>query len=253
LKSYKIDAVQWVNGRVKKSSEGLQFVSVLILGVVMYMTVLIFGMSVMRSVLQEKTSRIMEVLMSSVSAGDLMAGKILGVGAVGLTQIAIWASMASFAAAPGAFAFSAVIKQANYTLATGIYFAIFFLLGFFLYSALCAALGAMVSSEQEAQQIQMFVVMPLMLSFFFMFLAMRVPNDPRVVLVSMVPFAAPLVMYARIVVQTPPFWQIATCIGVMIATLYLVLLVTSRIYRVGILMYGKRPTLPEIIKWIRYA
>jgi ABC-2 type transport system permease protein len=111
----------------------------------------------------------------------------------------------------------------------------------------------MVNSEQEAQQIQMFVMMPLILSFFMMFLAIRVPNDPRVVIVSMIPFAAPLVMFARIVVQTPPFWQIATCIGIMILTIYLTLQLTSRVYRVGILMYGKRPTLPEIIKWIRYA
>jgi ABC-2 type transport system permease protein len=253
LKTYKIDTVQWKDGKIKKSNEGLQFIGIFILGFAMYMTVLIFGMSVMRSVLQEKTSRIMEVMMSCVASTDLMAGKILGVGAVGLTQIVIWVLMGAVASTPGFTMMADVVKQANYSVSTGIYFATFFLLGYFLYSALCAALGAMVNSEQEAQQIQMFVMMPLILSFFMMFLAIRVPNDPRVVIVSMIPFAAPLVMFARIVVQTPPFWQIATCIGIMLATIYLVLQITSRIYRVGILMYGKRPTLPEIIKWIRYA
>jgi ABC-2 type transport system permease protein len=253
LTTYKMETVQWTEGKIKKSNEGLQFIGIFILGFAMYMTVLIFGMSVMRSVLQEKTSRIMEVMMSCVASTDLMAGKILGVGAVGLTQIAIWILMGTIAATPGVSMMAEVVKQANYSVSTGIYFATFFLLGYFLYSALCAALGAMVNSEQEAQQIQMFVMMPLILSFFMMFLAIRVPNDPRVVIVSMIPFAAPLVMFARIVVQTPPFWQIATCIGIMILTIYLTLQLTSRIYRVGILMYGKRPTLPEIIKWIRYA
>jgi ABC-2 type transport system permease protein len=253
LTTYKMEAVQWTEGKIKKANEGLQFIGIFILGFAMYMTVLIFGMSVMRSVLQEKTSRIMEVMMSCVASTDLMAGKILGVGAVGLTQIAIWILMGTIAATPGASMMREMVKQANYSLSTGIYFATFFLLGYFLYSALCAALGAMVNSEQEAQQIQMFVMMPLILSFFMMFLAIRVPNDPRVVIVSMIPFAAPLVMFARIVVQTPPFWQIATCIGIMILTIYLTLQLTSRVYRVGILMYGKRPTLPEIIKWIRYA
>jgi ABC-2 type transport system permease protein len=253
LKKYTVEAVQWKDGKIRKADEGIQFYGIFILGFAMYMTVLIFGMSVMRSVLQEKTSRIMEVMMSCVSSTDLMAGKILGVGAVGLTQIAIWVLMGTITATVGLSTMATVIKQANYTLATGFYFATFFLLGYFLYSALCAAMGAMVNSEQEAQQIQMFVMMPLILSFFMMFLAIRVPNDPRVVIVSMIPFAAPLVMFARIVVQTPPAWQIATCIGIMLVTIYLMLLLTSRIYRVGILMYGKRPTLPEIIKWIRYA
>jgi ABC-2 type transport system permease protein len=153
----------------------------------------------------------------------------------------------------GASMVADVIRQANYSIATAVYFAIFFLAGYFLYSSLCAALGAMVNSEQEAQQIQMFVMMPLIMSFMFLFFAMKAPNDPTVVIVSMIPFAAPIIMITRIVAQTPPFWQIATSLTIMIATTYLVLLVTSRIYRVGILMYGKRPTLPEIIKWIRYA
>jgi ABC-2 type transport system permease protein len=253
LKRFNMDTVQWVDGKEKKSNQGIQFFSVFILGFVMYMTVLIFGMSVMRSVLQEKTSRIMEVLMSTVTATDLMAGKILGVGAVGLTQILIWAAMAIVPVLLGVSAVSEVIKQANYSLMTGVWFAVFFLGGFFLYSSMCAALGAMVSSEQEAQQIQMFVIMPLILSFMFLFFAMKAPNDPLVVAISMVPFAAPIIMITRIVVQTPPLWQILMSLAIMMGTTYLILLVTSRIYRVGILMYGKRPNLPEIIKWIKYA
>ncbi|MCU1284244.1 MAG: hypothetical protein JWO13_594 [Acidobacteriales bacterium] len=253
LKRFKIDTVQWTEGKATKTDRDIQFLSVFLLGFVMYMTVMIFGMSVMRSIVQEKTSRIMEVLMSTVSASDLMAGKILGVGAVGLTQIAIWGVMGTVAASPGATMAAKIIKQANYSLLTLVYFALFFLAGYFLYSSLCAALGAMVNSEQEAQQVQMFVMMPLIISFMFLFFAMKAPNDPTVVIVSMIPFAAPIIMITRIVAQTPPVWQIALSLTIMVVTTYLVLLVTSRIYRVGILMYGKRPTLPEIIKWIKYA
>jgi ABC-2 type transport system permease protein len=253
LKRFKMETVQWVEGKPKTSDQGIQFFSVFILGFVMYMTVLIFGMSVMRSVLQEKTSRIMEVLMSTVTATDLMAGKILGVGAVGLTQILIWALMGTVPALLGVSMMANVIRQANFGLMTAVYFALFFLAGFFLYSSLCAAMGAMVSSEQEAQQIQMFVLMPLILSFMFLFFAMKAPNDPLVVAVSMFPFSAPIIMITRIVVQTPPVWQIVTSLLIMVVTIYLILQVTARIYRVGILMYGKRPTLPEIIKWIKYA
>jgi ABC-2 type transport system permease protein len=153
----------------------------------------------------------------------------------------------------GASVAADVIKQANYSIMTAVWFALFFLGGFFLYSAMCAALGAMVSTEQEAQQIQMFVIMPLILSFMFLFFAMKAPNDPLVVAVSMFPFSAPIIMITRIVVQTPPVWQILTSLALMAIGTYLILLITSRIYRVGILMYGKRPNLPEIIKWIRYA
>jgi ABC-2 type transport system permease protein len=195
----------------------------------------------------------MEVRMSTVTSTKLMAGKILGVGAVGLTQVAIWAFMGSLFASPGAYSLAAQIKAANLSGMTAVYFGIFFLLGYFLYSSMCAALGAAVSSEQEAQQIQMFVVMPLILSFISIFFAMRVPDDPRVVALSIFPFTAPLVMYTRIVVQTPPLWQIALSISLTVATIFGVLFICGRIYRVGILMYGKRATLPEIIKWIRYA
>jgi ABC-2 type transport system permease protein len=253
LKSYKLQTTQWANGKAKKSSEDLQFFTVFILGFAMYITIMIYGIGVMRAILQEKTSRIMEVLMSSVTSTELMAGKIVGVGAVGLTQVAIWAVMASLGASPGAFSIASQIKAANLSAMTAVYFAIFFLLGYVLYSSMCAALGAAVSSEQEAQQIQMFVLMPLILSFLVMFLALRVPDDPRVVALSIFPFTAPLVMYTRIVVQMPPLWQVALSISVTVATIFGVLFICGRIYRVGILMYGKRATLPEIVKWIRYA
>ncbi len=129
----------------------------------------------------------------------------------------------------------------------------FFLGGFLLYSGLYAALGAMVNSEQEAQQWQFFVTMPLVVPVVMMTYVIRQPNAPLSVWMSLVPFFAPILMYVRVLVERPPMWQIALCAGLLLATMYLVLALCSRIYRVGILMYGKRPTLPEIVKWLRYS
>jgi ABC-2 type transport system permease protein len=132
-------------------------------------------------------------------------------------------------------------------------FAIFFVLGYMLYSSMYAALGAMVNSEQEAQQWQFFVTMPIIVPVMMMTYVIRQPNSPLSMWMSLVPFFAPILMYMRIVVQTPPWWQIALSVGLLAATVWGIIALCSRIYRVGILMYGKRPTLPEIIKWVKYA
>src|SRR5262249_36992764 len=132
-------------------------------------------------------------------------------------------------------------------------FAVFFLLGYFLYSSLCAALGAMCNSDQEAQQLTLLVILPLVSCMMFMWMVARSPNAPLSVALSMIPFTAPLLMFLRIMVQQPPMWQIGLSIGILLATIYGLVWVCSRIYRVGILMYGKRPTLPEIVKWVKYA
>ena len=134
-----------------------------------------------------------------------------------------------------------------------VWFAVFYFLGFVLYSTMYAALGAMVNSDQEAQQWQTFIMLPLIVSIMVMMFILRQPNSPLAVWGSMVPFVAPILMYARIAVQTPPLWQIALSIAILLATIYGMVVLCGRIYRVGILMYGKRPTLPEIVKWIKYA
>jgi ABC-2 type transport system permease protein len=252
LKPFDMDEVQWSEGKAKKGG-GAQFWSVFILGFAMYMITLMYGMNVLRAVITEKSSRIMEVLLSTLTPAELMSGKIFGVAAVGITQVAIWISAGALLAAPGAFTLSGMVREANLSLATGMFFAVFFLLGFLLYSAMCAGLGATVNSEQEAQQFQFLVIMPLMLSFFYMFKAMRAPNDPLTVALSMFPFSAPIVMYTRIILGSVPAWQIALSIALMVVAIVVVIWLCARIYRVGVLMYGKKPNLPEIIRWIRYA
>jgi ABC-2 type transport system permease protein len=230
----------------------VMFFATLGMVMVLYVTVLLYGVNVMRSILEEKTSRIMEVMLSTASAKELMAGKILGVGAVGLTQVAIWAGTALVFSA-GPLAAGAALLKGVLTIKLLIFFALYFLLGYVLYSTLCAAVGSMVNSEQEAQQLQFLIMMPMILSVIMIMQIFQHPNSPLAFWGSLFPFTAPLVMFTRIAMQEPPMWQIGLSIVLMVATIYGMIWLCGRIYRVGILMYGKKPTLPEIVKWIKYA
>jgi ABC-2 type transport system permease protein len=229
------------------------FLAVFGLVMIMYMAVLLYGMNVMRAVLEEKTSRIMEVMLATATPTQMMTGKILGVGAVGLTQVAIWtvstAILSQLAAAAAAGALKGIIS-----LRLAFYFPIFFLLGFVLFSTMYAAVGAMVNSEQEAQQLQFLVATPLIASVIVLVQILQNPGTELGVWASIFPLTSPLVMFARIALdQTVPSWQIGLSIGLLLATIYGMMILCGRIYRVGVLMYGKKPTLPEIVKWIKYA
>jgi ABC-2 type transport system permease protein len=228
------------------------FFAVFAMVMLLYTAVIFYGVSVMRAVLEEKNSRVMEVLLSSATSTELMAGKLIGVGAVGLTQIVIWIVMAGAYALPAlaASASTGEIRIPPLTLAA---FALFFLLGYLLFSSIYAAIGAVITSEQEGQQLQFIIVLPLIISVFMMGPVMRAPDAPVAVWTSMVPFFSPVLMYLRIAVQPPPVWQIALSLALLVGTIAGILILCARIYRIGILMYGKRPTLPEIVKWLKYA
>jgi ABC-2 type transport system permease protein len=252
LKPLKVEAIRIEGGKEAKDSTGKKFLEVVVMVMLIYGAVLLYGISVMRSVVEEKNSRILEVLLSSASSTELMTGKLLGVGAVGLTQILVWVVMA------GAFAIPSMAMQMDLSelkVSPGVLaaFAVFFFLGYLLYSTIYAAIGAISTTEQEGQQLQFFVVIPLVLSVFMLSAVVRTPDAPTVVWMSMIPFFAPLLMYARIVIQTPPLWQIALSLFLLVATIIGILILCARIYRIGILIYGKRPTLPEILKWLKYA
>jgi ABC-2 type transport system permease protein len=234
----------------------VMFFATLGMVMVLYMTVLLYGVNVMRSILEEKTSRIMEVMLSIASAKEMMAGKILGVGAVGLSQVAIWVGTALVFSA-GPLAAGADLLKGVLSIKLLVFFAVYFLLGYVLYSTLCAAVGSMVNSEQEAQQLQFVIMMPMILSVVVIMQIFQHPNSPLAFWGSLFPFTAPLVMFTRIAMLQGPIqdigWQIAVSIGLMVATIYGMIWLCGRIYRVGILMYGKKPNLPEIMKWIKYA
>jgi ABC-2 type transport system permease protein len=252
LKPVKLETMRVEGGKETKANDKGMFFTIFAMVMLLYTAVIFYGVSVMRAVLEEKNSRVMEVLLSSATSTELMAGKLIGVGAVGLTQIAIWIVMAGAYALPAlaASASTGEIRIAPLTLAA---FALFFVLGYLLYSSVYAAIGAVITSEQEGQQLQFIIILPLIVSVFMMGPVMRAPDAPVAVWTSMVPFFSPVLMYLRIAVQPPPVWQIALSLLLLVGTIAGILVLCARIYRIGILMYGKRPTLPEIVKWLKYA
>ncbi|MGH2347222.1 MAG: ABC transporter permease, partial [Chloroflexota bacterium] len=213
---------------------------------------------VLKSVTGEKTSRISEVLLSAVHPFTLMLGKILGVAATALVQAVIWGVCLALAGAYGAIlahAAGADISQYIPHVPPSLYvaFVFFFVLGFLLYASLYAAIGAMVSSDQEAQQTQMPLTMLLVVGAYLAFLVMANPSSTSSVVLSLIPFFAPILMLMRIAVSNPPAWQIAASLLLLLGTFLFFTRITAKIYRVGILMTGKRPTLPELLRWLRYA
>jgi ABC-2 type transport system permease protein len=224
------------------------FLVAYVLFFLMYMVVLLYGMNVARSIIEEKTSRVFEVLLATIKPDELLAGKILGVGAVGLTQVAIWMAAAGLIAARLGATSGVQISTPQV-----VFFIVYFALGYALYSAVAAALGAMTNSEQELQQLNMFLMLPLFFSFLMLMPIVTNPNSMMSRIVSQIPFCAPLLMDLRISISMPQPWEIALSIALILVTIYAVLWVSSRIYRVGILMYGKKPNLPEILRWLKYS
>jgi ABC-2 type transport system permease protein len=243
--------------RIEKGKEGASGISVFLVSFTMvmllYVNVLMYGFAVMRSIIEEKSSRILEVLLSSVTAKQLLAGKIIGVGAVGLTQTTIWLLVGLAFSLPGLAASGSVMSNVRIPMSGILAFGVFFILGYFLYSTMYAALGSMVNSDQEAQQVQWPAMLPIIFAIVLSTPVLQHPNSQLAFWTSMVPFFAPILMFVRIMAETPPMWEILLCIALMLLTTWGLLGLSSRIYRVGILMYGKRPTLPELRKWLRYA
>ncbi len=241
----------------KKGEEedtGGTFMISYILALIIYMAILIYGQVIMRGVIEEKSSRVVEVVLSSLKPFQLMMGKILGIGAVGLTQFSIWTL---FGIGASVYSTSFIPAGANFAMPSipphvFVYFVVFFILGYFLYGTLYAAIGSMVNSEKEAQQLVMPVTMFLIVPIMLMIFIIRAPNSPIAVFLSFIPFFAPILMFLRITVLLPPFGQIGASIVILILTILLMVWLTAKIYRVGILMYGKRPKFAEIVRWIRY-
>ena len=238
--------------------KGQTFLVALVLAFILYTTLVMYGVSTMRSVLEEKTTRIVEVLLSTAKPFHLMAGKIVGVAAVGLTQYLIWTLTAALLATYGAAMASAFRPGASFPrfhipASLLAYFVVFFLCGYFLYASLFAAIGASSSNEQDAQQLQWPVMLPIICSMVMFNLVLRDPNSTASVVLSLVPFFAPILMTLRLSAQTPPSWQIGLSIALTAVTTVGVVYFSARIYRVGVLMYGKRPSVVELVRWLRYS
>ena len=219
-----------------------------------YISVLMYGLFVMRGVIEEKQSRIVEVLVSSVRPGQMMLGKVIGIGMVGLTQIGVWAMSAFVLTTAGVSVFaSRGLTMPSIPVSLLAYFVLFFLLGYFLYATLYALVGSTVSSEEDAQQAQMPVTMLLVVPMVIFNMILANPTSTSSTVLSMVPFFAPTLMMIRIAVVNPPVWQVALSMVIMLLTILGCVWIAARIYRVGILMYGKRPSIAELGRWLRYS
>lgn len=228
----------------------------------LYMMVLLYAVAVMRATLEEKTNRIVEVIISAMKPWHLMLGKILGVGAVSLTQMGIWLTAGVLMFAAGIpMLIAARPELANLSELSEILpglgmlglFVGFFIGGFFMYSGLYAAVGAMCNSDEEAQQAQWPVIMLLIVPIVMVTTVIEDPSSTMAVTLSLIPFFSPILMWGRVAGGGVPVWQVGLSFVLMALAVIAVAWLAGRIYKVGILMSGKRPTLPELVRWIREA
>jgi len=257
----RLDTKKIAGGKTTGETAAQSFSLAYFMGIILYTAILLYGINVMSSVLEEKTTRIVEVLVSSLRPFQLMLGKVLGVGAVSILQFLIWGVSARILLAHRPGFLSAgdlgepdpVFQVPHVSGATAAVFITYFLGGFFLYSAMFAAVGAMSSSEQEARQAQQPVSWLLVLSFVSMFGMLNDPASAFSVTLSLVPFSAPIAMPVRWAAGNLPSYEIALSLGILALSIVAVTWIAARIYRVGILMTGKRPSLRELVRWIKTA
>ncbi len=234
-----------------KSTSGTAYMMSIFMLTILFSVLMGYGQLIMRGVIEEKNNRIVEVLISSTNTQSLFYGKIIGIGLAGLTQVGIWMLMGWILM--GKFSLGIDKSVLSFlTLELGIYFVIFFILGYFMYSILFSIVGASVNTDQEAQQYAAPITYLLIIPFMIGIMVTQNPNTPIVVGASLFPLFTPTLMFMRISVATPDFLQILLSIAV--SSLFTVFLawLGAKIFRVGILMYGKKPSIKEMIRWIRY-
>lgn len=229
------------------------FVVSYIMSLLIYATLLGYGALVSSAVIDEKASKVMEVLISSVKPIELMIGKIVGVGLVALTQYGIWI-VAALALWGASLRFSSAFPLSlNISPVLLLYFALYFVLGYLLYATLYAATGSAFESAQDAQALQTPITLLAIIPMLVIQLVVSKPDSFTAVALSLFPFFAPILMIARLSVTDVPFWQVLLSLVLMVATFYAASWVAAKIYRVGVLMYGKKPSLGEILRWLRYS
>ncbi len=246
-----VDPVKVEKGGKTRKGSIMDFVVPIALALVIYMMVLMYGTAIMNGVLEEKNSKVVEVIISAVRPFELMMGKIVGIASVGLLQYAIWfvAGAAVFMANP--MNFQSHMDGSPVKLLQLVLLVLYFLLGFIFYSSLYAAIGAACTSQQETQQWQWPVTMGLILPTMLVVPTLMTPNASWVVALSLFPVTSPITMLLRVGAVEVPLWQIAASLGLLASGTVCVAWAAAKVYRVGILMTGKRPSIPEIMRWIR--
>jgi ABC-2 type transport system permease protein len=242
------------SGEQKKGGE-LNFIVAFLFGALVVLPTLIYGQDIMRGIVQEKADRVVEVLISSMSPRDLLTGKILGLALVGLTQLTVWAVMLFLVGAYGA----AVMTVADINIAqfvrpmVFVYFFVFYLLAYLTYVCVYAIAGAACNTEREAQQFIGPVMIVMLMPWILMMPIVLNPDAPFAVAFSLAPVFGPMTMFVRALVSEPPVWHVLLSIAVSILTILGFFWVTAKIFRVGILSYGKRPTISELWRWVKVA
>jgi ABC-2 type transport system permease protein len=249
-------ATRKVSGRTLTSESGTQsFLTGFGMAILLFIAILLYGVNVMSSVLEEKTTKIVEVLISSLRPFELMLGKVIGAGAVGIVQLTVWivSAKALSAARPGlaGAAGGGGFQFPQIPTATLVIFVLYFLLGYFLYAAIYAAVGAMSSTEAEARQAQVPVQLLLMIPYVSFFGILNDPNGSLAVWMTLIPFFSPIATPVRWGASPIPVVELAASLGILLVTVVAVTWIAARIYRVGILMTGERPTVRELVRWVK--
>lgn len=233
-------------GEEKESGFLETFFSAYIVIMMLFLLVITSGQLLIRSVVEEKSNRVIEVLLSSCSAQDLMAGKILGLSGLAILQVFIWGLIG--------FAVSIEFRGVNFFAVENLLVSFAYLVfGFLMYAGIFVAIGSPVTTEQEAQQLTGYVTMFLIAPIIFLIPVMQNPGSLMVKVLSYVPLLTPTLMVLRIAVQMPPWWEIAATLGLLAVSSVIMMWVAGKIFRTAILVYGKRPTIPELIRWVRAA
>ena len=242
-------------GGEETSDKGQSFMLAYVFMMIIYMTVLMYGIYVMRGVLEEKSSHVVEVIISTVKPFELMLGKVLGIGAVGLTQFIIWAALLAAISAPGVVAAAgfggmelpAIPAQLLF------FFVVYFVLGFLLYGTLYAGIGAAFDTEQEAQNFQAAITIFLIIPMVLIMQILNQPDGTLAVVLSLIPFFTPMLMFLRMTLTEVPAIQLVASVVLMVGAILAATWVVGKIYRVGILMHGSKPKLKDLIRWVREA
>ena len=247
------------DGKITGQSGAQSFALAYFMAIILYMSILLYGIGVMQSVLEEKTSKIVEVLVSSLKPFQLLAGKLIGVGGASLFQFLIWgltmrlllSQRSALMGRLGSNEAASLFQLPSISASTAIVFVSYFIGGFLIYSAMFAAVGAMSNSHQEAQQAQQPVAMLLVVSMLSMFAMITNPGSTYAVVLSLIPLTSPIAMPVRWVAGSVSPAEVGGSIVLLILGIIAILWIAARIYRIGILMTGKRPTLRELARWVR--
>lgn len=245
-----------ISERGEEKDDGNSFWVVFIFAMMIYITLAIYGQAILGAVVEEKETKIAEVLFSSAKPFQLLMGKLIGVGLAGLTQLSIWISSALILAIYGIVQMKAAgmdIKVPAISPLVVVLFFVYFLLGFFTYATIFALIGSMVTTVQEGGQFSMIPILLLLGGLYGSFPVIRDPNSAFAFWASVVPFVSPIVMPVRMIVQMPDAWQILLSIVINVATILFFVWIAARVYRIGMLMYGKKASIPEVWRWIRQA